>query len=129
MKNIYDKYDKLNEDNEHNCLMYCYNNGKKIISALNVPLVHLFFFTQREENKDLIPTIRDYYSKVIDSPYPIAICEDKLLENRLRYLENIIWQTNNRTIKRNIWHFIFSISDDSKYKIITIFGIRITLKK
>ena len=111
--------------------MYCYNNDKKIISVLDVPLVHLFFFTQREENKDLILTIRDYYSKVIDSPYSIAICEDKLLENenRLRYLENIILQTNNRTIKRNIWHIIFSISDNSKYKIITIFSISITLKK
>lgn len=107
--NIYDKYDKLNEDDENNCLMYCYNNDKKIISVLDVPLVHLFFFTQREENKDLIHIIRYYYSKVIYSPYSIAICESKELENenRLRYLENIIWQTNNRTIKRNIWHFIF----------------------
>lgn len=32
-------------------------------------------------------------------------------------------------IKRNIWDFIFSISEDGKYRIITIFGIRITLKK
>ena len=73
----------------------------------------------------MIPTIRDYYSKVINVPYSIAICESKELENenRLRYFENIILQTNNRTIKRNIWHFIFSISNDSKYKIITIFGI------
>ena len=118
-------------DDKHDCLIYCYNNDKKIISALNVPLVHLFFFTQREENKDLIPIIRDYYSKVINAPYPIAICEDKQLENenRLRHLENVIWQINNRTIKRNIWDFIFSISEDGKYRIITIFGIRITLKK
>ena len=79
----------------------------------------------------MIPIIRDYYSKVIDAPYPIAICEDKQLENenRLRHLENVIWQINNRTIKRNIWDFIFSISEDWKYRIITIFGIRITLKK
>lgn len=79
----------------------------------------------------MIPIIRDYYSKVIDSPYSIGIYENKELENEniLRHLENIIWQTNNRAIKRNIWDFIFSISDNSKYKIITIFGIRITLKK
>ena len=111
--------------------MYCYNNDKKIISTLNAPLVYLFFFTQREENKDLIPIIRDYYSKVIDAPYPIAICEDKQLENenRLRYLENIIYQINNRTVKRNILYFIFSILEDGKYKIITILGIKITLKK
>ena len=28
--NIYDKVDKHNEDDEHNCLMYCYNNDKKL---------------------------------------------------------------------------------------------------
>ena len=79
----------------------------------------------------MISIIRDYYSKVINVPYTIAICEDKQLENenRLRYLENIIYQINNRTTKRNIWDFIFSISEDEKYRIITIFGFRITLKK
>ena len=51
LKNIYDKYDKLNEDNEHNCLMYCYNNGKKIISVLSVPLVHLFFLLKEKRIK------------------------------------------------------------------------------
>lgn len=111
--------------------MYCYNNDKKNYIGFKRSFSSFIFFTQREENKDLIHIIRYYYSKVIDSPYSIAICESKELENenRLRYLENIIWQTNNRTIKRNIWHFIFSISYNSKYKIITIFGIRITLKK
>ena len=130
-KEFWNNIDIGDYDDEHDCLIYCYNNDKKIISALNVPLVHLFFFTQREENRDLIPIIRDYYSKVINAPYPIAICEDKRLENenRLRHLENIIWQTNNRTIKRNICDFIFSISEDVKYRIITIFGFKITLKK
>lgn len=82
----------------------------------------------------MIPIIRDYYSKVINAPYPIGICESKELENenRLRHLENIIYQMNNinnRTIKRNIWDFIFSISEDGKYRVITIFGVRINLKK
>ncbi|WP_307971217.1 hypothetical protein [uncultured Brachyspira sp.] len=82
----------------------------------------------------MIPIIRDYYSKVINAPYPIGICESKELENenRLRYLENIIYQMNNinnRTIKRNIWDFIFSISEDGKYRAITIFDVRINLKK
>ena len=79
----------------------------------------------------MIPIIRDYYSKVIDAPYPIAICKNKELENenRLRHLENIIYQMNNRTIKRNIWDFIFFISEDGKYRVITIFDVRINLKK
>lgn len=129
--NIYDKRDKNNKDDEHDCLIYCYNNDKKIISALNVPLVHLFFFTQREENRDLIPIIRDYYSKVINAPYPIGICESKELENenRLRYLENIIFQINNRTIKRNIWYFILSVENSNNYFSIIILGIKLTIKK
>ena len=57
----------------------------------------------------MIPIIRDYYSKVIDAPYPIVICESKELENenRLRHLENIIYQMNNinnRTIKEIFGH-------------------------
>ena len=79
----------------------------------------------------MIHIIRYYYSKVIYSPYSIAICESKELENenRLRYLENIIWQTNNRTIKRNIWDFILSIENSNNYFSIMILGIKITIKK
>lgn len=57
----------------------------------------------------MIPIIRDYYSKVIDSPYPIGICENEQIENenRLRHLENIIYQMNNRTIKKKYMGFYF----------------------
>lgn len=79
----------------------------------------------------MIPIIRDYYSKVIDAPYPIAICENKELENenRLRHLENIIFQINNRTIKRNIWYFILSVENSNNYFSIMILGIKLTIKK
>lgn len=95
---------EFNDDDEHSCLLYSYNNNKKIICNLEVPFVHLFYFTQREENKDLIPIIRDYYSKVINAPYPISICVNKEQENenRLRFLESIIDKNNiiqNKTIE------------------------------
>ena len=92
----------------------------------------------------MIPIIRDYYSKVIDAPYPIVICESKELENenRLRHLENIIYQMNNinnRTIKKKFFvdnkfyeskiDRIFSIYKNNRYTRITILGIKITLKK
>jgi hypothetical protein len=79
----------------------------------------------------LIPIIRDYYSKVINAPYPIGICESKELENenRLRHLENIIFQINNRTIKRNIWYFILSVENSNNYFSIIILGIKLTIKK
>ena len=82
----------------------------------------------------MISIIRDYYSKVINAPYPIGICESKELENenRLRHLENIIYQMNNinnRTIKRNIWDFILSIENSNNYFSIMILGIKLTIKK
>lgn len=129
--NIYNN--EFNDDDEHSCLLYCYKNNKKIICNLEVPFVHLLYFTQREENKDLIPIIRDYYSKVINAPYPISICVDKEQENenRLRFLESIIGKNNIVQMEnnRNILDFIFSITENDRYKIITIFGIRITIKK
>lgn len=127
---ICEKTDRRDADDEHLCFLYSYNNDKKIISNLKVPLVHLFFFTQREENKDLIPVIRDYYSKVIKAPYPISICENKEYENenRLRFLENAINKNINKNNRKNISDFIFSITKNDKYRIITILGIKITLK-
>ena len=70
----------------------------------------------------MIPIIRDYYSKVINAPYPIGICESK-------ELENIIFQINNRTIKRNIWYFILSVENSNNYFSIIILGIKLTIKK
>jgi len=69
--------------------MYCKENNKKIIAGLNVPFVHLFFYVQRDENRDLIPVIRDYFQSRLDLPFPISLCPIKEYENenRLRFLE------------------------------------------
>ena len=41
-------------DDEHQTLLYCKKYNKKIFSDLEVPMIHLFFYTQREENKEMI---------------------------------------------------------------------------
>ncbi len=68
---------------------YCIRNNLKIIADLEVPMCHLFFYTQRFENKDLLPIFRNFYSKWLDLPFPIALNEDRIveLEARLRHLE------------------------------------------
>lgn len=72
------------------CHMYCSNFNKKIIANLNVPMIHLFFFSQRSECKDMLEDIRNIYIDFLKLNFPISICTNRLieLENRLRFLEN-----------------------------------------
>lgn len=79
-------------DDELMLQKYCIKNDKKIFANLAVPMCHLFFYTQRFENKDLISLIVERYSQWLDLPFPIALCSDKKLENenRLRFLEKLI---------------------------------------
>ncbi len=98
-KNFWDRIDIANDDDEHQAMLYCLNNDKKIIADMEVPMIHLFFYPQRNENKDIIKPIRDYYQKWLDLIFPISICEDKNIEieRRLRFLE-----TGLIGIRRNI---------------------------
>jgi hypothetical protein len=71
---------------------YCREHNKKIIACLSIPFVHLFFFSQREENKDLLPKIRNLYQHWLKIPYPISMCPFKEYENenRMRFIESKI---------------------------------------
>lgn len=86
----------LSQDNEYSdeekIFLYNLQNDMKVVVCLSVPFVHLFYHTQRIENKDLIKPIREYYQKALNINYPIADTQEKDidLENRLRYLENKI---------------------------------------
>ena len=122
---IYDKNDKINCDDEHFCFTYSFNNNKKIIASFNVPLVHIAFFTQRDENKDLIPLIKDYYEKRLNLPYPISLCSNKIYENenRIRFIEN----NNMNNIKTNF--ILFGLLEDYKYYYFYFLGIKITIRK
>ena len=85
-----DVYIERENDDEHMCHMYCSNFNKKIIANLNVPMIHLFFFSQRSECKDMLEDIRNIYIDFLKLNFPISICTNRLieLENRLRFLEN-----------------------------------------
>ncbi|EGK7562387.1 hypothetical protein IO476_001420 [Campylobacter coli] len=86
-------------------------NNHKIIACPSVPFVHLFFFSQREENKDLIPIIRSYYQNRLQINYPISIHIDKLydLEERLQYLEENFFKKNinKNSIKKIRYKFLY----------------------
>ena len=80
------------DDDEELCQRYCIRYGKGIAVALSVPMCHINFFTQREENRDLMPLLREFYSRWLKLPYPISICQSKEyeIESRLRYIETLL---------------------------------------
>ena len=89
-------------DDEHLLHAYCLKYNKRIIANLSIPMVHLFFFSQRNECKDMIDELRDYYTKYFALPFPITICNNRLIEieNRLRFLEQNT--STSRRKKKNI---------------------------
>lgn len=122
-------------DDELMCVKYCRKNNKKIVADLSNPFVHLFFFPQREENKDLLPNIRKIYEQFLQLPYPISMCPLKEYENenRLRFIENQYFTIlKNRKRNRNtLLQKIFSIRNDKggKFKNLMILGIKIKIKR
>ena len=85
-------------DDEHLLHAYCLKYDKKILANLAIPMVHLFFFSQRNENRDLIDRIRAYYTEFLHLPFPISICDNRLieLENRLRFMERQYMNPSSR---------------------------------
>lgn len=83
-----DIYNGENDD-EYMCHVYCATLNKKIIADLSIPMVYLFFFSQRTECKDMLDSIKNIYINFLKLNFPITICTDRLieLENRLRFLE------------------------------------------
>ena len=97
------------DDDEELCQRYCIRYGKGIAVALSVPLCHINFFVQREENRDLLPQLREVYTKWLKLPYPISICSVKEyeIEARLRHIEMLLLNNQctcqeNMCIKNNI---------------------------
>ena len=77
------------DDDELMVQKYCIKNNKVGIANLSVPMCHLFFYTQRKENKDLLPKFREVYENWCALNYPISVIKNKedAIEDRLRYLE------------------------------------------
>lgn len=86
---IWDADCEFPDDDEYMSEQYCKRNGKLIPVRLSIPFIHMFFFSQREENRDMASAFRAVYQEWLGLPFPIAIQTDKLLENenRLRFIE------------------------------------------
>ena len=91
-KKLWTDVDDGGSDDEHMLQVYSILNKKKIFADLSIPMVHLAFFSQRDEVRDMIPGIRDVYTNFLSLPFPIAQCSDRAIEieNRLRFMENNI---------------------------------------
>ena len=85
-----------------------------IIADLSNPFIHICFFTQREENRDLLPKFREVYEEFLKLPYPISMCPNKEYENenRLRYIETQILNKGTQ----------------NRHKIYKILGIKIKIR-
>jgi len=136
---IYNKDDVYNSDDEHLSAVYCRTKNKKIIVRLSIPFVHLFFFPQREENRDLLKQIREVYENRLSLPFPVSMCPEKEIENenRLRFLEEkldrLAWELN-RSDKKDSWfqrktHGFFRCIRDNGFVYTTKLMIKKSLRK
>ena len=127
-KDMWNRIEADSDDDEFLFLKYCRENNKKIVSDLSNPFVHLCFFTQREENRDLLPKIRKFYEKYLDLPFPISMCPNKEYENenRLRFLESTLL---NKTRDIHEENFLRIINNENNMdKRIVLWGASIFLK-
>ena len=77
-------------EDEHRMHMWCKEHQANITVCPKALMVHLLYNSHREENKDLMPKIKEYYQKFLNLNYPISICSDIQYEHeaRLRWIEN-----------------------------------------
>jgi hypothetical protein len=88
-KELWAKIDDGGTDDEHMLHQYCRAKKSRILCARSVPFVHFAYFSQREENRDIVSRARSVYEKRLNLPYPIALRATRELEieARLRWLE------------------------------------------
>jgi hypothetical protein len=72
------------------------------------PFMHLAYFSQREENRDIIEKARNVYGPRLRHPFPIVLKASRELEieARLRWLEEK-WSAPIRHV--SIWHRVFAL--------------------
>lgn len=76
-------------DDEHMVHHYCLKHNLFICSNLQIPMIHLAFFIQRDEVRELMDSIRNTYRDFLKLPFNLEICANRLIEieNRLRFIE------------------------------------------
>ncbi|MBD5137541.1 MAG: hypothetical protein HDT39_16610 [Lachnospiraceae bacterium] len=81
--------DNISQDDEHLLHKYCLLNNKYIVADLSIPMIHLFFFIQRHENRDILNKMKEVYSDWLGLNFPISLTQDRLMgiEDRLRFME------------------------------------------
>jgi hypothetical protein len=90
-----DLWFKINDgtaDDEKMLHEYCKSTKNKIICVRSVPFIHLNYYSQREENRDITTLAKKVYQDWLNNPWPISVHTDKLndIEARLRYQEKQI---------------------------------------
>jgi hypothetical protein len=89
-KQLWNEIDDGGNDDEHMMHMHCERNDLRIVSVRKVPYVHIAYFTQREENRDIVDAAFAVYAPRFGHPFPLALYADRERENeaRLRWLES-----------------------------------------
>ena len=113
-KEIWGRISDGSQDDEHMFHQYCKRTNERIICARSVPFVHLAYFPQRDENRDIVETARSQYESRLGHPFPIAMRQSRLLEIRAPEMDRgpgielkrraakskIAWRPKSRAIGR-----------------------------
>ena len=88
-KELWYKIDNGGTDDEAMFHEYCHRTGARIVCIQSVPFVHNAYFSQREENRDIVGRIRDVYFRWLNLTFPIGLKASRELEieSRLRWIE------------------------------------------
>lgn len=86
---FWSEVDSGGTDDEGMIHKFCAKNSRKIVCNRSIPFVHLSYFSQREELRDLIWEAKRFYSDWLELPFPIGMYTDRSfeLDARLRWLE------------------------------------------
>lgn len=89
-KDFWSKINDGGSDDEHMMHMYCRKNNLVIVCDKSIPFAHIAYFTQREENRDIVEAAKQVYQQRLEIPFPIGLRQSRLLEieARLRWIEN-----------------------------------------
>lgn len=88
-KSLWRDFDCGLADDEQMLHDYCYRTKARIVCARSVPFVHIAYYTQRDELRDITETIRTMYEPRLGHPFPIATHASRMIEieARLRWME------------------------------------------
>jgi hypothetical protein len=108
-------------DDEHMLHQYCRTKKAHPVCARSVPFVHMAYFSQRSENRDIVESVKKIYDKWLALPWPIGLHATRELEieERLRWLEgrghflngasgksNLLLSLFKRAVQKSIKEFI-----------------------